>query len=150
MAKSHSKRDSQEPTASTSVNKVSTTANAPASGTTASGTTLQLVPPELSGGELGTLQEILFGKQMVSYSNQISSLHCHVKEQLANLQQNCNQQFSELHRKLDEGLKRVSSQVEQNDKEHDKKRTSGLAVMNHSLGVAESRLMTQLSQAAVC
>ncbi|MEE9334755.1 MAG: hypothetical protein V3U65_11775 [Granulosicoccaceae bacterium] len=104
---------------------------------------LRLEQPTLSSGELGTLQEILFGKQMAAHGNQISSLHSHVEDQLANLQKNCEQQFAELHRKLDESLSGVNSQLEQNDK----KQTSGLAETNNKLGVAESNLMSQLSQA---
>ncbi len=104
---------------------------------------LKLEQPELSGGELGTLQEILFGKQMDSYSNQISSLHSYVEDQLASLQKNVENQFSDLHRKLDESLSGVNLKVE----ETDKKLSSDLAETNNSLSAAETKLMTQLSQA---
>ena len=104
---------------------------------------LTLEQPELSGGELGTLQEILFGKQMASHSNQISLLHSYVEDQLANLQKKVENQFSDLHRKLDESLSGVNSKVE----ETDKKLSSDLAETNNSLSAAEMKLMTQLSQA---
>ncbi len=97
----------------------------------------------LSGGELGTLQEILFGKQMASHSKQISSLHSYVEDQLSSLRENCERQFAELHRKLGESLEAVNSQLEHNDE----KQTTGLAETNNSLADAQSMFMTQLTQA---
>jgi len=105
---------------------------------------LNLTQPELSNGELGTLQEILFGKQMALHSSQLSSLYSHVEDQLAKLQENCEQQFADLRNQLAEGLSQVNGQVEQIDKKH----IAGIAEVNNSLGDATTKLMGQLSQAA--
>jgi len=136
MAKSQLKKESSS-SASAKIAGVSGTSS------TASDQ-LNLVQPELSSGELGTLQEILFGKQMALHSSQLSSLYNHVEDQLAKLQQNCEQQFADLRGQLSEGLSQVNGQVEQVDKKH----IEGIAEVTNSLGIAESKLMGQLTQAA--
>jgi len=105
---------------------------------------LNLSQPELSGGELGTLQDILFGKQMALHSSQLSALYNHVEDQLSKLQTNCEQQFSDLRKQIDEGLSQVNGQVEQVDQKHD----AGIARVTSSLGMAETKFMGELSQAA--
>lgn len=105
---------------------------------------LNLTQPELSTGDLGTLQDILFGKQMAVHASQLLSLHSHMDECLVKLQERCDQQFADLHEKLNEGLRKVHVQIEKNDKKH----IVQFSEITDNLGTAESGLMVQLEQAS--
>lgn len=103
-----------------------------------------LETPELANGDLGKIQEILFGDQMLSHSKQLSSLHTYVEQQLAALQSSCQQQFSELQRKLDEGLSGLNQEVQQNTE----KQSERLATVSGNLDRSEAKLLQSLNSAS--
>lgn len=105
---------------------------------------LNLTQPELSTGDLGTLQDILFGKQMAVHASQLLSLHSHMEDCLKKLQERCDQQFADINEKLNEDLRKVHVQIEKNDKKH----IAQFSEASHNLGTAESGLVAQLEQAS--
>lgn len=103
---------------------------------------LKINQPELSNGDFGKLQDLLFGKQMAVHTNQLLSLHNHVESRINNLQNICEQQYADLHVKLEEGLLKINQTIEKNNQ----KQNTDTVKTNNSLESTSSRLMKQLKQ----
>ena len=80
--------------------------------------TQNLNAPTFSDGDLGKIQEILFGQQMRDNTTQLASLNEHIQIKLEQLSQDCQRQFSELHTKLDESIESVKTTQTDIDKNH--------------------------------
>ncbi len=66
-----------------------------------------------SEGELGQIQKILFGKQLLENNNRLSSLSAETEEKLRHICSNFDAQLDSLNKRLDSSLKDLKQQIEQ-------------------------------------
>ena len=97
--------------------------------------------PQLSGGELGEIQEILVGRQLRNSKEQIESLQTFFTQQIAQLAEDHSQQLAELHQKVGEIQADFTDRLVRQEKEHQ----SQLHQVTATLGSSESALIDRVS-----
>lgn len=108
------------------------------------GTTLEDAIPPLSSGELGKIQDILFGEQLRAYNALINKLSSDTEKQLSALSERCEQQFTALSERLDKELKAVDEARKQSNATHQ----AQLVSMNEKYVAFESVLLAKLNDNA--
>lgn len=73
-------------------------------------------PPEFSTGDLGKIQEILFGQQLRANSDQLSKLNTEIANRLTQLSESNQRQFTELQTRIDENFESIK--LAQNEKDN--------------------------------
>jgi len=74
--------------------------------------------PAYSAGELGQLQEILFGQQQRTTNQQLHALQAHVDERLENLNQQITNQFSQIDKRMSGSTEAHQQQFDQLQSKH--------------------------------
>ncbi len=102
----------------------------------------QLKPdqPQFSTGDLGKIQEILFGQQLRSNMDQIARLNTELEQRLTSLSDSCQKQFSDLQTKLADGIE--SLRVDQI--ERDKKLDARIETLDRQHSSLEGSLLAKL------
>ncbi len=96
--------------------------------------------PQFSTGDLGKVQEILFGRQMRSSIDHFDKLNEQIEQRIARLSDSCQKQFRDLHNRLDDGIESLKLDQIERDKTH-QKRMDALDRQHSSL---ESSLVAKL------
>lgn len=104
----------------------------------------EVVLPVLSSGELGRVQEILFGTQMRSNSEQLQQLKAHYDQQILQLTEHFNSQLQTLDQKTSEDKTEFSKKLKLQRSLQDEKGHQ----LSASLKLAESTLNAKLDRSA--
>lgn len=110
--------------------------------TTADTQTLSIADPEFAEGDLGRIQDLLYGEQLRSNKQQITELNSQVELRLQALTNMCQQQFSELSKKIEDGIAAMTTMQQERDKAF----TSKLTAVTQSQAVLQSSLSDKLQQ----
>lgn len=108
---------------------------------TSSGTLPQSAKPDFSNGDLGQLQEILFGQQQRNTHEQIDALQNQFTEQLNTLSNVLHSRLTQLTDTIDQTNKRF----EQNIIDLKNTNQSGLEKINQTLNTTKAELQTNIS-----
>ena len=79
---------------------------------------ISLEVPGLAEGELGRLQEIIFGSQLRASTDQLESIRTRFNDQLTTMAQNHEQQISTLNARLDEVKRNYEHRLQQQQEQH--------------------------------
>lgn len=84
---------------------------------------IQFDTPSLAEGQLGEIQEILFGQQLRSHTQQLASVHAHYSGLITRLTEDHKHQLKELQDQFDCALTAVDDRVSEQGSEHNSKLT---------------------------
>jgi len=97
-------------------------------------------PPALASGELGKVQELLFGKQLQSNSDQLKTLQLYFDQQLAVIREEYSSQVVDMRAQLDSTLAEVKQKLQRDEAGF----TDKLTQSNLKLTRVEQRLDAKL------
>ena len=112
-----------------------------------SGSTPETTEPSFSSGELGQLQEILFGQQQRTTHQQIQALQSHVDEQLQTLNNVVGSRLNKLTELIDDAVNEQQQQFEQLRAQH--AAAQDIQQTQTSLLASVERSLTELQQQKV-
>lgn len=93
-------------------------------------------------GDLGTLQQVMYGKQLVQQNRQMLKLQAYVDERITNLQKRFERKLEGINRKIDKSVTDLGGQIRDGQKSN----AIDLTENNESLRVLAACLALQLSQ----
>lgn len=105
---------------------------------------LKIATTEFATGELGEVQEILFGRQIRANTEQVAKLNNHIEDRLTRLSDTCQQQFLELREQISTSV----DSLKLSQSESDEKCRAQLSTMSQTHASLETSMLSKFRESS--